>query len=146
MVLVPAHDQADEVTAAMLGQILEQQGRVALACNLGASCLEMLASLQPAPEDVICVSALPPYAFAPARRLCRQIRERYPKVKVVVGVWGFKGDTEKAMVRFERSQPDRLVTTLAEALIQIEALAPANTPVPQVRLQGDETPVNVRVS
>jgi predicted PurR-regulated permease PerM len=146
MVLVPAHDQADEVTAAMLGQMLEQQGRVALACPLGVSCLEMLASLQPTPEDVICVSALPPYAFAPARRLCRQIRERYPKVKVVVGVWGFKGDTEKAIVRFERSQPDRLVTTLADALIQIEALAPADTPLPQVRLQGDETPVNVHVS
>jgi predicted PurR-regulated permease PerM len=32
ILLVPAHDQADEVTAAMLGQILEQEGRVALSC------------------------------------------------------------------------------------------------------------------
>ena len=30
ILLVPAHDQADEVTAAMLAQILEQEGRVAL--------------------------------------------------------------------------------------------------------------------
>ena len=89
---------------------------MALSCPLGASRLEMLASLQPTPEDVICVSALPPYAFAPARTLCKQIRGRYPKVKLVVGVWGFKGDTEKAKARFERTQPDRLLTSLAEAV------------------------------
>jgi predicted PurR-regulated permease PerM len=123
ILLVPAHDQADEVAAAMLGQILEQEGRVALACSLGASRLEMLKLLQPKPEDMICVSALPPYAFAPARMLCKQIRGRYPKVTLVVGVWGFKGDTEKAKARFERAQPDRLITSLAQAVIQSEAPA-----------------------
>lgn len=123
ILLVPAHDQADEVTAAMLSQILEQDGRAALSCPLGASRLEMLTMLQPDQEDVICISALPPYAFSPARMLCKQIRGRYPKVKLVVGVWGFKGDTEKAKVRFERTQPDRLLTTLAQAVEEIGTLA-----------------------
>ena len=116
IIFIPAHDQADEVTAAMLAQILEQAGRVVLSCPLGASRFEMLALLQPGEEDVICISALPPYAFSPARALCKQIRGRYPKVKLVVGVWGFKGDTEKAKARFERTQPDRLLTSLAEAV------------------------------
>jgi len=116
IIFIPAHDQADEVTAAMLAQILEQAGRVVLSCPLGASRFEMLALLQPSEEDVICISALPPYAFSPARALCKQIRGRYPKVKLVVGVWGFKGDTEKAKARFERTQPDRLLTSLAEAV------------------------------
>ena len=116
IIFVPAHDQADEVTAAMLAQILEQAGRVVLSCPLGASRLEMLTLLQPGEIDVICISALPPYAFSPARALCKQIRGRFPKVKIVVGVWGFKGDTEKAKARFERTQPDRLLTNLAEAI------------------------------
>ncbi len=116
ILFVPAHDQADEVTAAMLAQILEQAGRVVLSCPLGASRLEMLTLLQPGEIDVICISALPPYAFSPARALCKQIRGRFPKVKIVVGVWGFKGDTEKAKARFERTQPDRLLTNLAEAV------------------------------
>jgi hypothetical protein len=81
----------------------------------------MLASLQPGQGDVICISALPPYAFAPARTLCKQIRGRYPKVQLVVGVWGFKGDTEKAKARFERTQPDQLITSLAQAVVQIDA-------------------------
>jgi len=116
ILFVPAHDQADEVTAAMLAQILEQAGRVVLSCPLGASRLEMLTLLQPGEIDVICISALPPYAFSPARALCKQIRGRFPKVKIVVGVWGFKGDTEKAKARFERTQPDRLLTNLAEPI------------------------------
>ena len=116
IIFIPAHGQADEVTAAMLAQILEQAGRVVLACPLGASRLEMLTLLQPGENDVICISALPPYAFSPARTLCKEIRGRFPKVKIVVGVWGFKGDTEKAKARFERTQPDRLLTNLAEAV------------------------------
>jgi hypothetical protein len=116
IIFIPAHDQADEVTAAMLAQILDQAGRVVLSCPLGASRLEMLALLQPGEDDVICISALPPYAFSPARALCRQIRGRHPKVKLVVGVWGYKGDTDKAKARFERTQPDRLLTSLAQAV------------------------------
>jgi hypothetical protein len=73
-------------------------------------------------SDVVCISALPPYAFAPARAMCQQIRERFPKLKVVVCVWGFSGDTQKAMARFERTQPNRLSTSLAEAVAHVQEL------------------------
>ena len=54
--------------------------------------------------------------------MCKLIRERFPKLKLVVGVWGFSGDTEKAKARFERTQPDRLLTSLAQAVEQIQEL------------------------
>jgi hypothetical protein len=54
--------------------------------------------------------------------MCKLIRERFPKLKLVVGVWGFGGDPEKARARFERTQPDRLVTSLAQAVEQIQQL------------------------
>ncbi|HXI42034.1 MAG TPA: AI-2E family transporter [Bryobacteraceae bacterium] len=119
---LPAHDQADEITAAMLAQLLEQEGYVALSFPHGTPPLEMLALADPGIDDVICVSALPPYAFAPARMICKQIRGRFPKIKLVAGMWGFAGNAEKAKARFERYQPDRLVTDLAQALEQIEEL------------------------
>jgi len=37
-------------------------------------------------------------------------------LKVMVCVWGFTGDTQKAKSRFERTPPDRLSTSLAEAV------------------------------
>jgi predicted PurR-regulated permease PerM len=123
IVCLPAHDRADEITSAMLAQILDQKGFATLSFPLGSSLHECLASMGSDPGDVVCISALPPYAFAPARAMCKQIRELSPKLKVVVCVWGFSGDTHKAMARFERTQPDRLSTSLAEAVEHVQELA-----------------------
>ena len=126
---LPAHDRADEVTAAMLSQILEQKGFATLSFPVvGPSLNEVLAMLEAGRGDVVCISALPPYAFAPARAMCKQIRERFPKLKVLVCVWGFSGDTQKAITRFERTQPDRLSTSLAQAVAHIQELV---TPKPE---------------
>ena len=123
IICLPANDRADEVTAAMLAQLLEQAGHATLSLPVAhASLAEMLALLEIRQDDVICISALPPYAFLPARTMCKMIRERFPKVKLVIGVWGFSGDMEKAKARFERSQPDRLLTSLAQAVVQIQEL------------------------
>jgi hypothetical protein len=129
-----AHDRADEVTAAMLAQILEKKGLVTVSFPMaGASPNEWLALMQAGRSDVICISALPPYAFGPARTMCQQIRERFPKLKVVVCVWGFTGDPQKAMARFERTQPDRLSTSIAEAVAHVQELVcPAPEPAPVV--------------
>jgi hypothetical protein len=123
IVCLPAHDRADEVTAAMLSQILEQKGFATLSFPVvGTSLNEVLALIEAGRSDVVCISALPPYAFAPARAMCKQIRERFPKLKVVVCVWGFSGDTQKAITRFERTQPDRLSTSLAQAVEHVQEI------------------------
>ncbi|RPJ22411.1 MAG: AI-2E family transporter, partial [Planctomycetaceae bacterium] len=120
---LPANDRADEVTAAMLAQVLEQAGHSALSLPLAhASPAELLALIEKRQDDVICISALPPFAFPPARTMCKLIRQRFPRLKLVVGVWGFSGDTEKAKARFERTQPDRLLTSLAQAVEEIQEL------------------------
>ena len=132
IVCLPAYDRADEIMAAMLAQILEQKGFATLSFPLGPSPNECLASIESGPGDIVCISALPPYAFAPARAMCRQLRERFPKLKVVICVWGFSGDTRKAMARFDRTQPDRLSTSLAEAVEHVQELVlpkPEATPL-----------------
>jgi hypothetical protein len=120
---LPANDRADEVTAAMLAQILGQAGHEALSLPIAhATPAELLALIERRQDDIICISALPPYAFSPARTMCKLIRERFPKLKLVIGVWGFSGDTEKAKARFERTQPNRLLTSLAQTVEQIQEL------------------------
>ena len=133
IICLPAHDQADEITAAMLAQLLEQKGLATLSFpSAGSSPNEWLALIEAGPSDVVCISALPPYAFAPARAMCKQIRERFPNLKVVVCVWGFSGDTHKAKARFERTQPARLSTSLAEAVEHVQEL---------VRPKAEATPL-----
>ncbi|HEY1756681.1 MAG TPA: AI-2E family transporter [Bryobacteraceae bacterium] len=131
IICIPAHDRADEITASLLAQLLEQKGHAALAFPIGGPpAHELIALLKPEESDVVCISSLPPYAFAPARAMCKQIRERFPKLKVVVCVWGFSGDLKKAQARFERTPPERLSTSLAQALDHVQEIthpAPRNT-------------------
>jgi predicted PurR-regulated permease PerM len=112
---IAASDEADEVTAAMLALLLEHSGCIVLTFTPDAS-LQQLAFVQPAAGDVFCISAVPPFAFAHARTLSHQLRVRFPGIRIVVGVWGFAGETEKAMERFQAPRPDRLVTSLADAV------------------------------
>jgi predicted PurR-regulated permease PerM len=122
----PAHDQADEITAAMLAQLLEQRGCIALSFPRGAEWEDMLEVVEPGPDDVICISALPPYSFAPARNACRRIRSHFPGVRLIVAVWGFGGESKKAMARFDRTPPDQLCTSFDQVLEHIL------TPIPQL--------------
>jgi hypothetical protein len=56
-------------------------------------------------------------------------------------VWGFKGDTEKAKARFERTQPDRLLTNLAEA---VEYFTGPTRPEIRSSVQGEAEAVCVK--
>jgi predicted PurR-regulated permease PerM len=113
---LPANDEADEIAAAMLAQLLEQAGCAAISLPLDASLQHMLTIVEPGQKDVFCISALPPFAFARARTLSRLLQVRFPRTKIVIGVWGFTGDTEQALQRFQPKRPDRLVTSLANAV------------------------------
>jgi hypothetical protein len=45
----------------------------------------------------------------------------------VIGVWGFAGDIEKALQRFQSPRPDKLVTSLADA---VKFVAPVSSSAP----------------
>lgn len=113
---IPANDEADEITAAMLAQLLEQAGYAAISFSVDAILQNAVGFMKPADSDTFCISALPPFAFARARTLSRELQMRYPRSKVIVGVWGFSGDCERAMQRFQPSRPSKLVTSLADAV------------------------------
>jgi len=115
MICLPASDEADEITAAMLAQLLERAGCLAVSFPVDPDLLHLLQALEPAVDDVFYISALPPFAFAHARTLSVQLRTRFPRTRIVVGVWGFTGETERALERFQAPRPDQLVTSLEQA-------------------------------
>ena len=122
---VPAHDEADELASAMLAQLLDQGRRVSVSFPLGVDLKEMLNLVLPTPADIFCVSSVPPFAFSRARATCSVLRSHSPRTKIMVGVWGFNSDLERAAQRFGPNRPEALVTTFAAALEQIEAAANA---------------------
>jgi predicted PurR-regulated permease PerM len=128
---IPAQDQADEITAAMLAQLLGQRGCVALSFPGDTEWEQMLEVVEPGAGDIVCISTLPPYAFAPARHACRRIRARFPDVGLIVGIWGFGGDPKKTMARFDRTPPDQLFTSFEQVVEYIGSTEAAEPEAPQ---------------
>jgi predicted PurR-regulated permease PerM len=120
--LIPAKDAADEVSGALFAQLLERDGCAVISLPAGSSA--ELALLEPTAEDLICVSALPPFAFSAAAKLCAQLRARFPKVKILAGIWGFPEGREQMLQRLEKSSRITIATSLTQALEQT-----ANVPV-----------------
>ena len=122
VVLLPAHDPADEIVAQMLAQLLELRGLCAFPASHNALASEMLAEVERRQADVVVVSALPPAAVAHARYLCKRLRDRFAEINTVVGLWTVKGDLKKARDRIVCSEHVKLVTDFKDALQQIHEM------------------------
>jgi predicted PurR-regulated permease PerM len=114
-----ANDRADEITSSMLAQLLERAGHGVLSLPVDSAFEEILTHLQPERQDVICISALPPFAFAQSLALYQRIRMHLPEIKILAGIWGFNENLEAARERFGSAPPDRVVASLASAVEQI---------------------------
>jgi len=112
--LIPAKDAADEVSGALFAQLLEREGFAVISFPAGSS--NELATLQPTADDVICISALPPFAFSTAARLCASLRMQFPQVRILAGIWGFPEERKPLLSKLEKSARATVVTTLSQAL------------------------------
>jgi predicted PurR-regulated permease PerM len=118
VVCIPARDEADEIVGIMLSQVLERAGYHAQAIPIGTTA-EMLAQVKEVAPDMVCISALPPFALLHARDLYKRVRSNIPNAKIIVGLWKFSGDPIKAAARFNIVGDDKLAITLAQTVLQV---------------------------
>jgi predicted PurR-regulated permease PerM len=119
---LPARDEADELVATMLAQVLERAGHRAQCIPLDATG-EMLEQIRQAQPDVICISALPPFAVPHVK-----LRAQQPQLKIFVGLWHFSGDPLKISRRLGLTQGSQTFSTLAEFIEELKT-APTTAPV-----------------
>jgi predicted PurR-regulated permease PerM len=128
IVCVPARDEADEIVGKMLVQLLEKNG-------LRASCVplqrnaEMISRVMLARPDVVCISALPPFALVHARALYNKLRAQSPNMKIFVGLWNYPGDIERIASRLQLAEGSRMAITLSEVVNELAGPAEATPPV-----------------
>ena len=137
VVCVAANDQADEIAATMLAQLLEQCGHKTLLLPASALSPEILSRLAEEPETILCISAVPPFAFSHARKLALRLRQSLPSNRIVVGLWGTTGDKDAVRERFGQCRPDVIVSSLSNALELVREMEEA--PVAGGQLSAVET-------
>jgi hypothetical protein len=122
VVCIPADDQADEIAGTMLAQLLERSGHGTMLLNASALSEELRARLAEAPKTILCISAVPPFAFAQARKLAQSLRKSLPNNPIVVALWGSKDDPDAVRDRFGAARPNAIVTSLADALTRVREI------------------------
>jgi hypothetical protein len=120
VICVPASDQADEIVATMLAQLLEHCGHKTMMLPSAALSSEILSRLAEEPGTILCISAVPPFAFAHARSLALRLRQSVSENHIIVGLWNTPGDKDMLRERFGQSRPYTVVATLHEALAQVK--------------------------
>jgi hypothetical protein len=120
---LPAADEADEIVAVMLTQLLEQQGYKAESVSFKTLANEMVDQVSAAGCQTVCISATPPHDTLHTRYLCKLLRSRFPNLHIVVGLWDAEQDEDKLTRRRERLTADKVVTTLQDALDEIRPFA-----------------------
>ena len=121
VVCIPARDEADELAALMLVQLLNRRGigaRVLSSDLLAAEYVKVVESERPA---VACVAAVPPYGYAHARYLCRRLRTQFAQLKLVGAIL-----TEHDVDELKQRQPplaaDEFATSVRQVLRLIGSL------------------------
>ena len=120
---LPVRDDADEVVGIMLAQLLDRAGFSAMAIPIG-SVDRMLAEAANAEPEIVCLSALPPYAVSHARSIYRRLRMQHPKLKVIIGLWNYPEDPVKAALEISGGEQNLVCTTLAQMILQVSVASP----------------------
>ncbi len=131
VVCVPANDQADELAAVMLAQLLERKGHKTILLHANTLSPEILGRLAEEPGTTVCISALPPFAFVHARSLCQRIRQFLPDNRIIIGLWGATGNAVALRERFGAVRPDGVATTLSEAIRLAPQCEGVSSAIPQ---------------
>ncbi len=123
VVCIPARDEADEIAAFMLRELLRKRGISAQVLSSGVLAGEAVSLMQRERPAVAVVTAIPPFGYMHARYLCRRIRGQFRRVKLVCGVLGGQ-NVEDTRQRQPAIPADEVVGTLEQAMAQVIAFLP----------------------
>ena len=134
IVCLAAADQADEIAATMLAQLLEINGHTATCLPVAESRSEHIGSISSEsdrPVDIVFISALPPFALLSARTVSKRAHIQYPKAEIVIGLWQFSSDVKRAAERLDKIFTDPVVTSLADAIGHVDPVGAAQDHEPR---------------
>ena len=120
----PARDEADRMALRMLQQLLDPARWEVEITAVETLASELMTHVAEQEARLVCIAALPPGGLAHTRYLCKRLRSRFPKLKIVVGRWGLNGHAERNRQQLEDAGADMMATTLLDTRRQLSSLMP----------------------
>lgn len=115
---------ADQLGLRMLHYVLDHDGVQLKILPPKSSIEDIVACIDEREPASICMANVPPGALAPIRYLCRRLRGRFPKLKLMISDWGQRENIEEIEKRLAATGADRLATNLTESRDHIRESLP----------------------
>ena len=106
----------------MCAHFLTQEGFPAISLPVTDSPGELVASLGCQSDDVVCISAVPPFAPGNARKVAKSLDTSENGPTIVAGLWSYETPGPARMQRLAKSLSGVVATTLAAAVAQVRAV------------------------
>lgn len=119
---IPLRDEADEATSRMLAQLLKAEGFQVDSGAAGTLTSEAVDRVAENESDIVVISVLPPIRPRDSRLLWKRLRQRYPKLPIIVGYWLGSNATE-SLLPPPGDDASKVATTLAQAVALIRSTA-----------------------
>ncbi len=130
VVACPAHHPAEEPTLDMLAALLAQDGvrvEALTAKSLPSEVVECVERLKP---EAVFISVLPPGGLSQAAYLCRQLRKKFPTLKIVIGWWGPERSYDRLLVKMRKAGASYVTTSFRQSRTQLRHVTDVPTPSP----------------
>jgi hypothetical protein len=118
----PARDEVDEIALLMFRQLFDPARYEVALTKTPLLTSEVVSLVVETTPTLICIGTVPPGGLAQARRLCKRLRARFPELKIVVGRWGSKENTEETLAQLRSDGADYVGTSLRETRDEVMRL------------------------
>ncbi len=125
VLIVAAHDLADEIAGQMLLWPLQERGIEATLLSHKLLFSEVVEQITRAASPLVVISAVPPFAVRHARNLTKRLRARMEGVKIIIGLWNQQEHSKRTDMRLTSAGSERVIDRLSQAVEIIERHIPA---------------------
>ena len=127
VICVAAGDEADEIAATMLAQLLEQKGVTARVMSAPVVPTESLNIEKDKAAGLVFISAVPPSGMLLNNQVYKRLVSDVPGYKILAGLWGAREEIKEFQNCLPKVLPENLVTSFKQAVERIlQLLYPAN--------------------
>jgi methylmalonyl-CoA mutase cobalamin-binding subunit len=119
---LPARASRDEIATTMLAQLLRLARFEVDTVSANFEADQLVKLVENAAVDVICISVVAPSTILHARYLCLKLRPKLRTQRIIVGLWGATNENADAIRRVKDAGADEVVTTFAQAVVQLDVL------------------------
>jgi hypothetical protein len=128
---LPVRAERDELAAMMFAQHMRSEGIDATVASVRDPLLDLCNFADKGPIDLVCLSVVAPSTIIHARYLCGKVRSRFPRLSIVVGIWGVTENVKIAEEKLRASGADEVATSILQAVTVCNARLASNCTDPR---------------